>query len=197
MTLVNAGTIDASGTNALVIDTGSNVVTNSGTLEATGSGGLVVNSAVANSGTLWANRGNLTVNGAVSGNGAAVIDGAATLEFGAGSSANTVFGDGAAGTLKLDQSASFSGTVSGFAAGNAIDLADLGFGGAMTLGYAANAGGSGGILTMSDGTHTASLALLGQYAASGFHAASDAGAGTMIAYVPEDPSTGGLLTKPV
>src|SRR5205823_3318431 len=43
MTLVNSGTIIATGTHALLIDTGANVVTNSGTLEATGSGGLIIN----------------------------------------------------------------------------------------------------------------------------------------------------------
>ena len=50
MTLVNAGTIVADGSHALVIDTGSNAVVNSGTLAATGSGGLVVDSALANTG---------------------------------------------------------------------------------------------------------------------------------------------------
>ena len=55
LTLVNEGTIDATGANALTIDTGANVVTNTGTLEATGSGGLTVLSAIANSGILWAN----------------------------------------------------------------------------------------------------------------------------------------------
>ena len=39
--------------------------------------------------------------GAVSGSGGATIDGAATLEFGAASSANTVFGTGD-GVLRLD-----------------------------------------------------------------------------------------------
>jgi hypothetical protein len=82
-----------------------------------------------------------------------------------------------------------------FAAGDGIDLADLGSGAATTLAYTANADGSGGTLTASDGTHVASLALLGQYAASGFQAASDPGTGTMITYTPAttDPA---LLTQP-
>ena len=42
LTLVNAGTIDANGSHALVIDTGSIDVTNSGVLEASGSGGLII-----------------------------------------------------------------------------------------------------------------------------------------------------------
>ena len=48
ITLVNAGTIIANGTNSLVIDTGSNIISNSGTLEATGSGGLIVESGIEN-----------------------------------------------------------------------------------------------------------------------------------------------------
>jgi hypothetical protein len=48
MTLVNHGTILADGTNALVIDTGTNAVTNTGTLESIGSGGLVIESGLVN-----------------------------------------------------------------------------------------------------------------------------------------------------
>src|SRR5262249_14305218 len=48
LTLINAGTIDANGTHALVIDTGAMTVTNTGLLEASGSGGLVIDSSVDN-----------------------------------------------------------------------------------------------------------------------------------------------------
>jgi large repetitive protein len=196
LTLVNSGVILANGSNALVIDTGNNVVANSGTLEATGSGGLSVAGAVANTGTLWANGGNLSIGGAVTGSGTAVIDGAATLEFAGAASANTSFAAGTAGTLKLDQSAGFTGTVAGFAAGDALDLADIGFAAGTTLSYAADIGGTRGTLTVSDGTHTASLALLGQYAAAGFQDAADTGAGTLVTYVPPPGSASVLVAQP-
>ncbi|HEX3497922.1 MAG TPA: hypothetical protein VHT04_01225 [Stellaceae bacterium] len=196
LTLVNSGTILANESNALVIDTGSSVVTNSGALEATGSGGLSVAGAVANSGTLWANGGNLTIGGTVTGGGTAAIDGTARLEFASAASANTTFDAGAAGTLKLDQSAGFTGTVAGFAAGDTFDLADIGFGAGTTLSYAADVGGISGMLTVSDGAHTASLALLGQYAAAGFQDAGDAGAGTFVTYVPPSGSDPALLSQP-
>ena len=168
LTLVNEGTINASGSNPLVIDTGTNIVVgNSGTLAATGSGGLIVNSAVDNSGSLWANGGNLTVSGAVNGNGTATISGAATLEFGASSAENISFAAGATGTLKLDQSSSFTGAVSGLAAGDALDLTDIASGANTTIGYSTNADGTGGTLSVSDGTHNASIALFGQYSAAG------------------------------
>jgi hypothetical protein len=196
LTLVNQGTILANGSNALVIDTGTNAVGNSGTLEATGRGGLMIKSNVNNTGTLWANGGNLTVEGALSGNGSAEIEGTSRLEFGAASTASTTFGTGD-GTLKLAQSAGFSGTIAGFGAGDAIDLADLGFGGSTTLAYAANQDGSGGTLSVSDGTHSATLALLGQYAATGFQGASDPGVGTLITYTPPDANHQNLLTNPL
>ena len=84
LTLHNKGTIIASGSNALIIDTGANEVVNSGTLRATGSGGLVIHSDIANSGLLWANGGNITIDGNVSGTGSALIDGVATFEMGWG-----------------------------------------------------------------------------------------------------------------
>ena len=101
--LTNAGTIDASGSHVLAIDTGSNIVINSGVLEASGSGGLNVASSIANSGVLWANGSSVVVQGDVSGNGIARIDGAGVLDFEASATANVAFGSGAAGTLKLGE----------------------------------------------------------------------------------------------
>jgi hypothetical protein len=179
LTLANAGVIDASGSNELVIDTGSNSVSNSGTLEATGSGGLTVNSAVANSGLIWADGGNVIIAGAVSG-GSAAITGSARLEFMAASDAATSFAAGASGTLALDQSAGFGGTIAGFASGDAIDLADMGFGAGSALSYTENVGGTGGTLTVTDDTQNASLAFAGQYAPVNFVMTGDVNGGTLI-----------------
>jgi hypothetical protein len=145
-----------------------------------------------------ANGGNLTFNGAVTGDGTAVISGAATLEFGAASAENTTFAPGASGTLRLDQSAGFTGSVSGFGAGDAIDLMDISFGANTTLGYSANADGTGGMLSISDGTHSASIALIGQYAAAGFHVGSDSGAGAMVTFADPGVATNGtpVITNP-
>ncbi len=108
MVLVNEGTIIATGTNALDIDTGTNAVTNTGTLEATGTGGPVIHNDVVNkvlvsgdgiptsAGLLWANGGNITIDGNVSGNG--VVSGfngddhldLLDVTFGAGTTASYV-----------------------------------------------------------------------------------------------------------
>jgi len=170
LTLTNEGVIDATGNNALVIDTGTNAIINRGMLEASGAGGLVVNSAVTGGGT-------------------AEISGSGGIEFGRSSDTAVVFDEGATGTLRLDQSAAFTGTIAGLGGGNALDLGDIAAGANATLGFAANASGSGGTLTVSDGAHTASLALLGQYAAAGFTSAGDASGGTIITYAPPQGST--------
>jgi hypothetical protein len=182
MTLVNHGSIVADGSNALTIDTGANAIINSGTLQATGSGGMVIDSDIVNTGLLWANGGNLSANGAVSGGGSALISGSATLEFAAAASANTTFDATAAGTLKLDDVFDFSGRISGFNQDDHLDLLDIAHGAGTTVSYTANADGIGGILSVSDGSHTATIGLVGQYDASGFTADSDGLGGTLVSY---------------
>jgi archaellum component FlaF (FlaF/FlaG flagellin family) len=184
LTLVNQGTISDTGINALVVDTGPNLVINSGTLEANGTGGLSILSGIENTGTLWADSGKLTVDGAVTGYGNALISGSATLEFGAASSAATTFAANASGTLKLDDVLDFTGTVAGFNGHDQLDLGNVQFGGALTLNYSANTAGTGGTLTVSDGTQTENIAFSGQYDTGGFHLASDGTTGTLITYTP-------------
>ena len=187
LTLDNEGVIDATGTNALVIDTGANTVANSGTLEATGSGGLIVNSAVDNSGDLWANGGNITINGAVTGNGTATISGAGTLEFAAASAETVNFAAGSTGTLQLDNAASFTGAVSGLTTTTYIDLADLPWTqGQMTETFTPNSGSpaSGGKLTVSDGTQSDTINLAGDYTQSGWTLSQDSKGDTLVVDPP-------------
>ena len=64
------------------------------------------------------------------------------------------------------------------ASADAIDLANINFAAGQTVGFAGNS--AGGSVTVSDGIHTASIALLGNYMASTFVAASDGHGGTTI-----------------
>ena len=184
MTLDNEGTIIANGIHALVVDTATNVIENSGTLEATGSGGLVINSDLDNSGLIWAHDGNISLNGTVTGLGTALIDGTATVAFGSAASVNTKLAADAIATLTMHDSLDFSGTISGFDANDHLDLKDMTFANGVSLAYTANQAGTGGVLQISDGAHTANIALLGQYDAASFTSAGDAGAGTLISYEP-------------
>src|SRR5205823_4019410 len=178
MTLVNQGTIDATGSNPLVIDTGANAVQNSGTLEASGAGGLEIHSDIVNNGLISANGGNVKVDGNVTGTGSATISGNATLEFAGLVNENIQFTEAATGTLKLDNSSNFNGTVSNFGSTNQMDLADIGFGANNTLQFTENQQGTGGTLTVTDGTHSANITILGQNTADGFQASDDQHSGT-------------------
>jgi autotransporter passenger strand-loop-strand repeat protein len=97
----------------------------------------------------------------------------------------------AGGTLQLDDSQDFGGVISGFGVPGGIDLRDIAFGSGTTLGYSGNA--SSGVLTVSDGTHTATINLLGQYAAGNFTLHSDGNGGTLVT----DPPLAGLAGNPL
>jgi hypothetical protein len=118
----------------------------------------------------------------------------AAFEIGSASSDAVTFAGGT-GTLRLDQSQSFTGTVAGFGSHDQINLGDIAYSDVTrTLDYWMSTDSSGGTLTVSDGAHTASLTLLGQYAASSFGMASDGHGGTLITDPP--PSQQVLLAHP-
>ncbi|AZO56244.1 hypothetical protein EJ077_24615 [Mesorhizobium sp. M8A.F.Ca.ET.057.01.1.1] len=192
LSLDNRGTIIASGSNALVIDTGGSVVTNSGTLEATGSGGLTVAGGLANSGMLWANGGDIVIHGQVTGDGDATIGNLSKLEFGGASSTDVTFGHDAAGTLQLDDSFDYSGRIGGITNDDRLDLGDILFGAGTTAVYQANQDGSGGTLTVSDGTYGAALHLVGSYDANAFKLADDGQGHTVVSYNPAEFTLTGI-----
>jgi len=101
------------------------------------------------------------------------------------------FAAGAGGTLQLDASASFARdavSIAGFGGNDVLDLQDILHDAAHTTTLAYSpinpgfGGSTSGTLTVSDGTHTASLLLFGQYSASSFVVqGGDGNGGTLIA----------------
>ena len=99
----------------------------------------------------------------------------------AGGTIDDVIFAGPNASLVLAQASAFTGTISGWQDHDSIDLGDILFSdGVTSLAYAANGDNSGGTLTVSDGTHTASLSLLGQYSAADFALSADGHGGTLI-----------------
>ena len=114
------------------------------------------------------------------------LTGTQQIELFGPSSANVTFASGATGALILDASSQFTGTIAGLnsaAPFNTIDLADIAFGSNTTVAYSASSADTG-TLTVSDGTHTANIALLGKYSPTSFKIASDNHGGTAVV----DPS---------
>jgi hypothetical protein len=166
-----AGTIDATGTNALIINTGGHTITNAGLIEATAAGGLTIASTLTNSGTLSASGGSLTVAKAVAGSGQAIVANG-TLDFATTVSATQAitFAQGMTGLLQLGQAQNFAGTVAGLAQGDAIDLQNFRFSGKPTIsGVTAITQGAnqiGAAVTVNDGALSATIALLNQFGVS-------------------------------
>jgi hypothetical protein len=75
-----------------------------------------------------------------------------------------------------------------------IDLSDISFGADTTLGYSANSDHTGGTLTVSDGFHAQSVALVGQYVVSSFVMTRDGHGGTFVTDPP--PNQQQFLSQP-
>jgi autotransporter-associated beta strand protein len=137
--------------------------------------------------------GTLTLTGTNSYTGGTTIA-VGALELGSGAS---ILGDvtfaGNAGTLQLDNSATFAGTVAGMAGQDTIDFTDIDPRTVQAARYFGDA--SGGTLSVTDGAHTADVALLGNYLASTFVTSSDGHGGTnIVEHAPTDHTS--LLAQP-
>ncbi len=82
------------------------------------------------------------------------------------------------GTLQLDNSPSFSGTIDGMSCQDTLDLRDINPTTVQAPTYSGTS--SRGMLSVTDGTHGANIALFGNYLASTFVASSDGHGGTNI-----------------
>jgi VCBS repeat-containing protein len=176
------GVIDATGVNnALVIDTGGETILNAGLVKVTGAAGASIQSAIDNTGVLEVDGGALVVSGAVSGDGSTLVV-AGKADFTASFGGDVTF-NALSGTLQLAQSQGYTGAITGFAThgtggSDTLDLDDIAFVRPTEATFAGNS--SGGILTVTDGTHTAHISLVGDYTLSTFVAASDGSGGTDV-----------------
>ncbi|TWC00217.1 hemolysin type calcium binding protein [Bradyrhizobium macuxiense] len=141
----------------------------------------------ASDGTSWGNWQLFTVTGAAS----AIVPAGTTFVLWAAYSGQLTFAS-ATGTLKLENSVGFTGTISGMTALDAIDLTDINFASIQTPVFH-NATASGGTLTITDGTRTANITLSGNYLSSTFVVSSDGNGGTTVV----DPAPGAPPTIPL
>src|SRR5204863_1711828 len=104
-----------------------------------------------------------------------VADGASVEIAGPGTQSVTF--TGTTGTLEIDHSMGFTGQISGLAGSDALDLSDLSYGANTTATFLGDT--TGGILTVTDGSRTANIALSGNYLSSGWTLSSDGHGGTI------------------
>jgi len=133
--------------------------------------------------------------------GTVTIDSGRALDISGASTATVSFtnGNGSSGELVLTNSKGFTGVITGFAGdgtlanSDAIDLQDINFANLTTETYVQKAAGTGGTLTLSDGTDTASINFSGNYAFENFKFLSDGNGGTLMIDPPiQTASNGGV-----
>ncbi len=142
--------------------------------------------ALENDGTVSASGGLLDLAGAVSGAGQLNIGSGAVLEIGGATSEDVAFG-GNVGTLKLDDPAGFTGAITGFVQGDAVDLAGM---------QATSAVINGSTLTVTAGSQTLSYQVSGPGLAHNvFAVENDRQGGSDLVLGPPGPVINGPSTQ--
>jgi hypothetical protein len=183
------------------IDTGARTITNAGLMESDANRRQVrgvIMSALKNTGTLSTGTGGtLVFDDAVTGSGRALISsnkfGGGLLGFTSSFDENVTFSrhkdSDPVSVLQLAKSQSYAATITGFSSTGKtrLDLGDIGFVDASQATFSGTA--KSGVLTVSDGTHTAHIDLVGDFLGSTFVAASDAHGGiSIVATTGDAPS---------
>jgi hypothetical protein len=166
----------------LGVSTSSSLI-NLGLLDKTGGAGASLIAAnIYNANKILAAAGTLDLQGRLTGTGDETVAAGATLAVGGAVAATqTLAFSGSGGEISLDDLQAsgaqiFHGAISGFGAGDKIAI-----GAATFVGFAENAGGASGLLTLHDGKTSASITMLGDYASSNF-SSSIAGGQTVLNY---------------
>ncbi len=174
----NTGTISASSGLITIYGGGQadRLTSNAGSIEASGGGSILLADGLVNTGTVGVDGGTVTIYGTLSGSGSVdIAGGVLQVDF---TSVNISFIGGAGELISYSQD--FTGSISGFSTsgGTKLDLVDIGFTGSREASYSGTA--SQGVLTVTDGAHTAHITLIGDYLNATFNAANDGRGGTLI-----------------
>jgi hypothetical protein len=175
--LTNTGTLDISASASVT----ANSFVNRGKVDLSGNlAALKVPGATTNNGSIFIASHTETVAGAVGGAGAFSLNDA-NLQFDSSVSAGQTITEYEADALVLGQAQSFAGTISGFGTGDTIDATNF-LESKTTFNFAENFAGTGGILTLHDGSLTGNILMIGDYSKSSFSLAPDSGTGTLVKF---------------
>jgi len=184
-TLTNIGSLNLGNPSLRSSDSvTANSLVNSGTVNLTSNGtnvaALDVSGATTNNGSISIASDTEELAGAVRGKGSFSLS-TASLQFDSRVSAGQTIAETGADALTLKHAQSFAGTISGFGTGDTIDAANFLLSGT-TFNFVENSGGTGGTLTLHDGSLTANILMTGHYSNSSFTLAPFP-TGTLVKFV--------------
>ncbi|MDA9399784.1 FecR domain-containing protein [Bradyrhizobium sp. CCBAU 45389] len=178
--IVNGGEIDL--LNGASISVAGLGITNTNEIESWGTASIT--GTITNNHSIEVHTGTLTLFGSLSGSGSVTIDAGATLEI-KNAVAQTISFAGDGAELEID-TATFGGSIAGFAANEKIDLSTI----TWDSGTAAVYDSATGNLVVSDAYgHSISLKLIGDYSDTHFITSSDGAGGTIVEIAPVDEWT--------
>ena len=160
---------------------------NSGTIDLTGGrtdfAALDVLGATTNNGSISITTDTEELAGAVVGTGGSFSLTGANLQFDSGVAAGQTINESGTNALTLERAQSFAATISGFGTGDTIDATNFHAPPATTYDFVENIAGTGGTLSLHDGSLTANIQMTGDYSKSSFTLAPDSGTGTLVKFV--------------
>jgi autotransporter-associated beta strand protein len=165
----------------------SSLISNTGLFEKTGGTGTsMVAPSISNTGKVAVSSGMLDLQGAVSGTGTLQVSNGATLELdGAVATGQTLaYQAGSTGEFALDGfdvGAFFHGSVSGWAAGDQLEIGGP-FSASSSLLFTENNAHTSGTLSLKDGANQESMTFLGNYSTSNFTLGTAAGSGALVTF---------------
>jgi len=148
-------------------------------METAGAGLLTLAGVLTNTGTVVASGGTLTIAKAISGAGLVEVDGGRVDFVTSTTQAVTFTGHG--GVLELGRSQAYAAAITGFSktpGKTSLDLDDITYVDPAQATFSGTK--TGGILTVSDGVHTAGITLQGNFLSSSFVTASDGHGGVLV-----------------
>ncbi|MFY9953798.1 VCBS domain-containing protein, partial [Bradyrhizobium sp.] len=181
--------VDVANSGKIIVESGATLSFSSGT-------------SVTNDGTIEVKDATLKVTGSIAGSGSVQIDSGALFELNGSDVQNVVFA-GTSAEMQIDAS-SFGGSIVGLAATDELDLRTIGYGLNTTGIYVSDPNNDGGILTITDGSHSISMTLVGDYRNAHFAGSTDGNGGTLItlnaaddvpAFVSAETTQSGVITE--
>ncbi len=189
-TVLSGGSLVVSGggvASATVVSAGGRETVTSGSIDrlsVISSGGMAfIGSAATVSGTRVLSGATLTVSAGGVVRAGLTLSGGTAAVSGAMAAGQQVGFDGSGGTLALYNLSGFAAVLSGFSAGDRIDLGGFAYGAGETRSFVSAASHASGTLTVVDGAKTAKLTLLGSYVTSNFALSDDGAGGTFVKFV--------------
>jgi hypothetical protein len=144
-----------------------------------GTGAHTISGSTTDNGKIEVTNGTLEIAGAISGTGSLQVDAGAILQLDGADSLNVAF-TSSTGRLILKDPVNFTGTISGLTGNDQVDLANINWQAAQLSSVSYSPTTNVTTLVITDGQHTSTILLVGDYTSSTWTFSSDGNGGTIV-----------------